>query len=180
AFIPFRGRGLVFALFLAATMVPFEATLLPNYSTIVSLHWTNSYAALVVPFMATGLGTFLLRQAFSTLPPSLADAAALDGYGHSGYLTRVVVPLSRASIAAVAVFAFLAAWTQYLWPLIVTESPSRRTVQVGLKSLAVGSGAQAPNVQAAGALLAALPIFLMLVLFQRHIVRALTGGATRG
>jgi sn-glycerol 3-phosphate transport system permease protein len=178
-FIRFPLRGIVFALFLATTMVPFEATLLPNYSTIVSLGWIDSYQALVVPFLATALGTFLLRQAFSTLPGELTSAAALDGYGHPGTLVRVVVPLCRPVIAALAVFSFLAAWSQYLWPLIVTDSTDHRTVQIGLKAL-VSRNLEPINVQSAGAVLAALPIFLVLALFQRHIVRGLTAGAVKG
>jgi sn-glycerol 3-phosphate transport system permease protein len=145
AFIRFPLRGLFFGLFLATTMVPFEATLLPNYDTMVSLGWINSYQALVVPFVATGIGTFLLRQAFITMPEELTDAASLDGYGHGGFLVRVVVPLNRPIIAALAVFAFLAAWSQYLWPLIVIDSADRRTVQIGLKAL-VGTNVGTDNV----------------------------------
>jgi sn-glycerol 3-phosphate transport system permease protein len=178
-FIRFRGRAVVFAVFLAATMVPFEATLVTNYSTIVSLHWTDSYSALIVPFIATGFGIFLLRQAFATVPGDLTDAAALDGYGHLGFLTRVVVPLTRPSIAAVAAFAFLAAWGQYLWPLVVTESTEMQTVQIGLRQL-VTAGSVQQNVASAGAVLAVAPIFLLLALFERHIVRGLAAGALKG
>ena len=178
-FIQFRFRGALFALFLATTMVPFEATLLPNYDTMVSLGWINTYQALVVPFLAWGLGTFLLRQAFRQVPTELADAAALDGYSHPGFLARVVVPLNRPAIAALAVFSFLAAWSQYLWPLIVIDSTDRRTLQVGLKTL-ISSTPTTLNVQAAGTVLAAIPIFVILAVFQRHIVRGLTAGAVKG
>ena len=179
AFIAFPGRRVLFGLFLACTMVPFEATLLPNYQTIVSLGWIDSYQALIVPFLATGLGTFLLRQAFLTVPRELVDAAALDGYGHPGMLARVAVPIVRPTIAALAVLSFLAAWSQYLWPLVVTDSASHRTVQVGLRLLdedTIGG----VSVVSAGAMIAALPIFAALVLFQRHIVRGLTAGALKG
>ena len=94
AFINFPGRRVFFGLFLACTMVPFEATLLPNYQTIVSLGWIDTYQALIVPFLASGLGTFLLRQTFLTVPQELVDAAALDGYGHPGILARVAVPIA--------------------------------------------------------------------------------------
>jgi sn-glycerol 3-phosphate transport system permease protein len=180
AFIRFPGRRILFGLFIACTMVPFAATLLPNYQTIVSLGWIDSYQALIVPFLAAGFGTFLLRQAFLAVPQELVDAAQLDGYGHPGILARVAVPLARPAVAALAVLSFLGAWSQYLWPLVVTDSPDHRTVQIGLQLLteeSVGAGA---NVVSAGALIAALPIFATLVLFQRHIVRGLTAGALKG
>ena len=180
AFITFPGRRVLFGLFLACTMVPFEATLLTNYQTIVSLGWIDSYQALIVPFLAWGLGTFLLRQAFLTVPQELVDAAALDGYGHPGILTRVAVPMSRPTIAALAVLSFLAAWFQYLWPLIVTNSPDHRTVQIGLRLLKEDTVGGGVSVVSAGALIAVVPIFAVLVLFQRHIVRGLTAGALKG
>jgi sn-glycerol 3-phosphate transport system permease protein len=179
-FIAFPGRRVLFGLFLACMMVPFEATLLPNYQTIVSLGWIDSYQALIVPFLAAGIGTFLLRQAFLTVPRELIDAAELDGYGHPGILAHVAVPLVRPTIAALAVLSFLGAWSQYIWPLVVTDSVDHRTVQIGLRLLnedAVGGGV---SVVSAGALIAALPIFVTLVLFQRHIVRGLTSGALKG
>jgi sn-glycerol 3-phosphate transport system permease protein len=178
AFITFPGRRMLFGLFLACTMVPFEATLLPNYQTIVSLGWIDSYQALIVPFLATGLGTFLLRQAFLTVPRELVDAAALDGYGHPGILARVAVPIVRPTIAALAVLSFLAAWSQYFWPLVVTDSSRHRTVQIGLRLLAEDT-LGGVSVRSAGAIIAALPIFAALVLFQRHIVRGLTAGAVK-
>jgi sn-glycerol 3-phosphate transport system permease protein len=178
-FIGFPGRPVLFAVFLASTMVPFEATLLPNYSTMVRLGWIDTYQALVVPFLATGFGTFLLRQAFQAVPRELEDAAALDGVGHPGFLARVVLPISRPTVAALAVFSFLAAWSQYLWPLVVIDSTNRRTLQIGLRAL-IGSTPATLNLQAAGTVVAAMPIFVILALFQRHIVRGLTSGAVKG
>lgn len=179
AFITFPGRRVLFGLFLACTMVPFAAVLLPNYQTIVSLGWIDTRQALIVPFLATGFGTFLLRQAFLAVPRELVDAAELDGYGHPGILARVAVPLVRPSIAALAVLSFLSAWSDYLWPLVITDSPRYRTVQIGLRLLnedTIGG----VSVGSAGALIAALPIFAALLLFQRHIVRGLTAGALKG
>ena len=111
-------------------MVPFEVTIITNFQTISDLNWLNSYQGLAVPFLATGFGAFLLRQSFLTLPRSLEDAARLDGYGHWRFLARVVVPLSRPAIAALAVFSFLLAWNQYLWPLLVADDDRYRTETV--------------------------------------------------
>ena len=122
-------------MFLATLMVPFEITIVTNLTTINDLGWYNSYQGLAVPFLATGFGAFLMRQAFLQVPRDLQDAASLDGYGHWRFMTRVAVPLARPAVAALSVFAFLGAWNQYLWPLLVTKDEKYRTVQIGLKQL---------------------------------------------
>jgi len=179
AFLDFPFKRTLFLLFLATLMVPTEATIVANYDTIVKLHWLDTYQALVVPFLATAFGTFLLRQAFLSLPRDLRDAAALDGFGHLAFLRRVALPLARPSLAAFTVFSFLLAWNQYLWPLLVTNDDRRRTVQIGLKAIA-SSRLEELNVTLAGAILAALPIFVILVVFQRQVIRGLTSGAVKG
>ena len=121
AFLDFPFKRTLFVVFLATLMVPFEVTIVTNVSTISDLGWYNTYAGLAVPFLATGFGAFLMRQAFLTLPHDLRDAAALDGYGHWRFMRRVAVPLARPAVAALTVFAFLAAWNQYLWPLLITK-----------------------------------------------------------
>ena len=131
----FPFKRTLFVVFLATLMVPFEITIVTNLQTIDTLGWYDTYAALAVPFLATGFGAFLLRQAFLQVPKDLQDAAALDGYGHLRFLARVAVPLARPTVAALAVFSFLSAWNQYLWPLLVTKDDRLRTVQIGLKQL---------------------------------------------
>jgi sn-glycerol 3-phosphate transport system permease protein len=179
AFIEFPFKRLIFFVFLATLMVPAEATIVANYETIQKLNWLDSYQALVAPFLAFAFGTFLLRQAFLGVPRDLRDAAAMDGYGHWGFLRQVAVPLARPSIAALTVFSFLLSWNQYLWPLLVTNADSHRTVQIGLKALS-GADVGKLNLIMAGTVIAALPIFVLLVLFQRHLVRGLTSGAVKG
>jgi sn-glycerol 3-phosphate transport system permease protein len=173
------GRGVLFGLFLATLMVPTEVTVVANLETVQKLGWIDTYQGLIVPFLAFGLGAFVLRQAFLGVPRDLRDAAAMDGYGHWGYLWRVGVPLVRSSIAATAVVSFLLAWNQYLWPLLVTNDERRRTVQVGLRALGGEAGAQL-NVVMAGTLLAAVPILILLIVFERQLVRGLTAGAVKG
>ncbi len=179
AFLRFPFKRLVFLVFLATLMVPAEVTIVANYETIQELGWIDSYQALTIPFLATAFGTFLLRQNFLQVPQDLRDAAALDGYGHWGFLTGVAVPLARPAIAALTVFSFLLSWNQYLWPLLVTNEESHRTVQIGLKALGASNIDQI-NVVLAGTVLAGAPIFVLLVLFQRQLVRGLTSGAVKG
>ncbi|MEZ5182754.1 MAG: carbohydrate ABC transporter permease [Acidimicrobiales bacterium] len=179
AFLEFPFRRTIFVLFLATMMVPFEVTFFTNQATVVALGWYDTYLALTVPFLATGFGAFLVRQAFLAIPPPLRDAAALDGAGHWRFATKVAVPLARPSIAALAVFSFFGAFNQYLWPLIVTKDERLRTVQIGLRYLR-GTQIDQINVTFAGTVLAALPLFVLLLLFQKHLVRGLTAGAVKG
>jgi len=178
AFLRFPGRGLLFLIFLSTLMVPLEVSIIPNFQTIQRLGWQDTYQALTVPFLATAFGTFLLRQHFMTIPKELRDAAAIDGYGHLRFLFFVVLPLSRPVLASLAVFAFLSAWNQYLWPLLVTNDDNMRTVQIGLQALR-GREIDSFNVVMAGTLIAAMPMFAMLILFQGQLVRGLTAGAVK-
>jgi ABC-type glycerol-3-phosphate transport system permease component len=179
AFLEFPLKRTLFLVFLATLMVPFEITIVTNLTTINDLGWYDSYQGLAVPFLATGFGAFLLRQAFLQVPRDLQDAAALDGYGHWRFMTRVAVPLARPAVAALSVFAFLGAWNQYLWPLLVTKDEKYRTVQIGLKQLRATSIDQV-NVTFAGVIIAALPLVILLLLFQKQLVRGLTAGAVKG
>jgi sn-glycerol 3-phosphate transport system permease protein len=179
SFVVFPLRRLLFGLTLASLMVPAEVTIIPNYQTVANFGWLNTYPALVVPFLASGIGIFLFRQAFFGLPGELRDAARLDGLGHFKFLARVVVPLSLPMIGAFAVFSFLGAWNQYLWPLLVTRTSTVETVQIGLRQL-VGTTFSDIGVRAAGTVLAALPILVVLVVFQKSLVRGLTSGAVKG
>lgn len=179
AFLEFPFKRTLFVIFLSTMMVPFEVTIITNLQTVVDLGWYDTYAGLAVPFLATGFGAFLLRQAFRTVPRDLSDAAAMDGYGHLKFMLRVAVPLARPTIAALTVFSFLGAWNQYLWPLLVTRDDRLRTVQIGLKQLRETS-LNNVNVTFAGAIIAALPLLVLLVLFQKQLVRGLTAGAVKG
>jgi sn-glycerol 3-phosphate transport system permease protein len=179
AFLDFPLKRTMFVVFLATLMVPFEVTIVTNVTTISDLGWSNSYQGLAVPFLATGFGAFLMRQAFLTLPHDLRDAAALDGYGHWRFLLRVAVPLARPAVAALSVFAFLGAWNQYLWPLLITKDNEYRTVQIGLKQLQ-GVSIDQLNVTFAGAIIAVVPLVILLLVFQKQLVRGLTAGAVKG
>jgi sn-glycerol 3-phosphate transport system permease protein len=179
AFLRFPFKRTLFVVFLATLMVPFEITIITNLQTINTLGWYDSFAALAVPFLATGFGAFLLRQTFLQLPQDLQDAAKLDGYGHLRFLTRVAVPLARPTIAALAVFSFLSAWNQYLWPLLVTKDDRLRTVQIGLKQLRATNIDQV-NITFAGTVIAFIPLVILLLIFQKQLVRGLTAGAVKG
>jgi multiple sugar transport system permease protein len=136
AFLRFRGRNLLFLLFLGTMMIPFQATIIPSYLIIRDLNWFNTYQALIVPRMVDAFSIFLLRQAFISIPHDYLDAARLDGCSHWQALWRVIVPLNRSSVVTMALFTFLFAWNDFLWPLLVANSEGMRTIQVGLQTFA--------------------------------------------
>jgi sn-glycerol 3-phosphate transport system permease protein len=179
SFLAFRGKNLLFLLFLSTMMVPFEATIIPNYMTMRSLNWLDTYQGLSVPFMAAAFGTFLLRQSFLQLPRDLFDAAVVDGATRFRFLWWIVVPLSRPALATLAVYAFLSTWNQYFWPLLVTNQPLMRTTQVGIASLRFEETLRWGNIMA-GVTLVVLPTLLLLLIGQRQLVRGLTAGAVKG
>jgi sn-glycerol 3-phosphate transport system permease protein len=179
AYLRFPLKGLLFGLFVGTMLLPIEVTLLGNQQTIRELGWINSNQALVLPFAATALGTFLIRQGFRGVPPEVRDAARLDGYGHFGFLWRFAVPLTRPVIASFTLIAALGAWNQYLWPRAVIDDDTRETAQIALRGIAPDRPEQA-NIALAAALLVAIPVVLLLVAFQRQIIRGLTAGAVKG
>jgi sn-glycerol 3-phosphate transport system permease protein len=178
AFLNFPFKRTLFVIFLMTLMIPFEVTIATNLTTVTNLGWYNTFQGLTVPFLAWGFGTFLLRQAFLQLPKELEEAAVLDGYGHVRFMVRIAVPLIRPAIAALTVFAFLTAWNQYLWPLVVTGNNNVRTVQIGLKQL-LGTSLQNINITLAGTVIAVIPLVILLVVFQKQLVRGITAGAVK-
>ncbi|HKX71975.1 MAG TPA: carbohydrate ABC transporter permease, partial [Acidimicrobiales bacterium] len=150
-----------------------------NVQTIRELGWINSNAGLVLPFAATAFGTFLIRQGFKGVPPEIQDATRLDGYGHLQFLVRFAVPLTRPVIASFVVISALGAWNQYLWPQAVIDDSQYHTAQIKLRSI-VGTEVANANVGIAAALIVAVPVLLLLIAFQRQIIRGLTAGAVKG
>lgn len=179
AFLDFPGKGPTFVCFLATLLVPAELTVVVNQRTIDSLGWINSYQGLIVPLLATTFGTFLVRQVFLTVPKELREAAALDGVGHLRFLWEIATPLCRPTLGALALFTFLGTWNQYLWPSAIITDNNHRTIQIGLERLKTGD-IDKLNLVTAGTVIAALPIFVVLVVFQRQLVRGLTAGAVKG
>jgi sn-glycerol 3-phosphate transport system permease protein len=179
AFLRFPFKKIVFALFMATLMLPIEVTLLVNAVTIRNLGWLDSFQGLTAPFLASAFGVFLVRQGFLGIPQDLRDAAELDGLGHLGFLRRVAVPVTKPIVASFTLVAFLAAWNQYTWPRVVTTDQDWETIQIALKGLAAREIDQL-NVGFAAAIIAAIPILILLLAFQKQIVRGLTAGAVKG
>jgi len=179
SFLAFRGRSLLFFVFLSTLMIPWEATIIPNYMTMVQLGWIDTYQGLAVPFMATAFGTFLLRQGFMQIPRELWDSARIDGASSFHFLRTMVIPLSRPAVATVAIYGFLSTYNQYFWPLLITNQTLMRTTQVGVAQLRFEESARW-GVIMAGVIMIAVPTLALLVAGQRQLIRGLTAGAVKG
>jgi ABC-type glycerol-3-phosphate transport system permease component len=179
AFIDFKGRNIMFLVFLSTMMIPWEATIIPNYLTVRSLGWTDTFMGLTVPFLATAFGTFLLRQFFLTIPRELQDAATIDGCGSLRFLITIVIPLARPALGTLAVYSFLQTYNQYLWPLLITNDEQMRTVQIGI-ALLQDEERFMFNIVMAGVVLVLLPTFALFIAGNRQLIRGLTAGAVKG
>jgi multiple sugar transport system permease protein len=169
----FRGRELLFVLFLGTLMVPQEVLIVPMYWLMQTLGWVDSYQALILPFAFTAFGTFLLRQFFLTVPAELVDAARVDGAGPFSIFFRIMLPLARPAVAVLAMFTFIAYWGSYLWPLIVIDTINvKGTVPLGLTSFMAQQGTQW-HLMMAAAMLAMVPSVLLVVVLQKNLVRGL-------
>lgn len=173
----FWGREMVFFLFLATMMIPGQVTMIPAFLTVRAFGWLNTYWALIVPGISSAFGIFLMRQFFLTLPRELDDAARLDGCDEFGLYWRIALPLSAPALATLAAFAFIATWTDFFWPLLVTSTTEMRTLEVGLSLFKDSFGATNWPLQMAAAVLVLLPVLFVFLCTQRFFVRgiAMTG-----
>lgn len=178
ALLDFPGRDVIFVVILGSLMIPFELTVIPNFQLVSGWGWANSYQGLAVPFLASAFGIFMLRQFFLTVPRELHEAAIIDGASNWRFLWQILVPLSKGSIGAFAIFAFLSAYNQYLWPLVITDDILWRTTQIGIRFFLVNleRGADWGAVMAATVIVSA-PTLIAFLVAQKQLVKgiAMTG-----
>ena len=167
--LSFRGRNLVFGLYLATMMVPLQVLVVPLFIEMKKLVIQDSYAGLLAPSIASAFGVFLLKQAVESVPPELDEAATIDGAGHLRIFVRIILPLIRPALATVAVFAFMSSWNSFLWPLVVIRSPELMTLPLGLSTLQ-GQFTTRWDVVMAGSVMSIVPIALVYVAAQRHVI----------
>jgi len=170
----FRGKQFFFWMIFVTLMLPVPVRIVSTYQVISVLGWVDTYWGLTVPLMASATGTFLFRQYYQTIPDSLAEAAQLDGAGPLRFFWSILLPLSTANIAALFVILFVYGWNDYLWPLMVTNSPEMRTAVIGIDSL-IPRTSQLPewNVAMAAAMMVLLPPVAVIVVMQRWFVKGL-------
>jgi putative chitobiose transport system permease protein len=181
----FRGRQAAMMTVLASMMIPFQVLMIPLYLICLKLRltdasgWLGGWFGLVAPFAVSGFGIFFVRQALLTLPRELEESAVLDGCNSWQILWRVLLPLIRPTLATLAVFAFMTAWGEFLWPSIILSDPAHFTLPVGLVRLQSAFSADWKLI-AAGTLLSMLPIVAFFLALQRYFVSGATTGAVKG
>jgi len=169
----FFGKNVLFAALLGTLMIPGEMLLLPNYVTIARLGWLDHYEALIIPWLVSVFGIFLLRQFFRSIPDELLDAARIDGCSRFRFLFTIVVPLSRPAIFTVALFKFLGSWNAFLWVLIMTNKATMRTVPVGLQVFSSEIGTAYEQLMAAS-VLAIVPVLILFFFTQKQFIQGIT------
>jgi len=166
----FFGKNVLFAILLATLMIPGQMLLIPNYVTITRLGWFDRYEALIIPWLASVFGIFLLRQFFRSIPDELQDAARIDGCSRLRFLWQIVVPLSKPAIMTVALLKFLGSWNAFLWVLIMTNSNKMRTVPVGLTLFSSEVGTAYEQLMAAS-VLAIIPVLILFFFTQKQFIQ---------
>jgi multiple sugar transport system permease protein len=174
----FTGKGLLFASILGVLAVPQQVIMIPLYRLVAGLGWINTYAALIVPWLVTPFGIFLVRQYIQSMPAEMEDAARIDGAGEWHILWRIVAPLCRPVLTVLAIYTFLSNWNSFLFPFLFTNDEAHRTLPVGL-AFYLGKQSIDWGHLMAGASIAAVPILLLFVMFQRRIIEGLTAGALK-
>ena len=174
------GKNLVFLFILATIMVPGDLTLVPKVVMMFQLKWYNTYAALIIPFLASVFGIFLMRQFFLQIPRDLFDAALIDGAGHLTYLFRIVVPLSRPAIVTTALLNFIWTWDSFKWPLLVTKDANMRVLAVGLQQFVQSEGGTETHLMMAFATMVTLPIIILYFFTQKYFQQGVISTGIKG
>lgn len=177
----FRGRHALFLVLLGSSMIPFQLILIPLFVVVSRLGWVDTYAGLIVPFMAPAVGIFLMRQFISQIPDDLLHAARIDGATDFRIYWLVVVPLLRPALGTLGILTFLGSWNSFLWPLVVIRDQARTTLPLGLRLLQASAAGQQVDygVIMAAATLVSVPVIIVFLLMQRQFVSGLLSGGVK-
>ncbi|MDO4294745.1 MAG: carbohydrate ABC transporter permease [bacterium] len=179
SFLDFKGKNFLFMLVMATMMIPGEATIISNYLTVSKLGWLDSYHVLIVPYLTSAMGIFLFRQFYMSFPISLYESAKIDGCSNLRFIFKILLPLTKSAIGAMAVYTFINAWNMYMWPLLVTGSNELRTVQIGIGMLdSVDS--QSITLMIAGVVMIIIPSISIFIVGQKQLIRGMFSGAVKG
>lgn len=168
----FPGKNILFIAVLATIMIPFQVTMIPAFRILKLLGWNNNYLGLIVPGMVGAFGIFLMRQFMMSIPTELIEAARIDGASEARIYAQIVVPSTKPAFAALAIFTFLDSWNNFLWPLIVIDTPGMRTLPLGLALLKTQYLSQWPLIMAA-TVVSSIPVILVYIFFQRQFIRGI-------
>lgn len=180
--IQFAGRDTIFVLYLGSIMIPFVVLIVPMFRLMVEMGWRGHLVSLIVPWIFTAYGTFLMRQFFLTIPKELEEAALLDGCGRFRILWQIFVPLSTPAIATQAIFTFLYAWNSFLWPLLIigTGNKDNAVLTLSLIDLSTRVSSEQPNLLFTGAAVTILPPIFIFILAQKYFVEGIATSGLKG
>lgn len=179
SFLEFKGKGMLFMLVMATMMVPGEATIISNYLTVGKMGILDTYPVLILPYLTSAMGIFLFRQFYMSFPISLYESAKLDGCTNLRFIWKILIPLTKSAIGAMAVYTFINAWNMYMWPLLVTGSDSLRTVQIGI-SMLNSIDSQSITTMIAGVVMVIIPSISIFIIGQKQLIRGMFSGAVKG
>lgn len=179
-FLRFPFKNVVFVVIIAALMVPNQITSITNYAFIAQIGLRNTFTGIILPLAGVAFGTFLMRNHFLSIPPEIIEAARMDGAGHVRLLTRVVLPMSIPTMVAFALITLVNEWNEYLWPFLMADDYSVATLPVGLTQLQNNDGLTNWGPVMAATVLAMLPMLIVFLALQRHMIKGLTSGAVKG
>lgn len=177
--IPFKGRETLFLLYLVTMMIPMQVTMTPLFIVFQKLNLIDTYPGLILPGIFSAYGTFLLRQHIMTIPDPLIEAARMDGASYVRVFLSIILPLSKPALATLAIFAFMASWNNFLWPLIVTSDKALMTLPIGLSKLQ-GRWATEWNILMAGNVISFIPIFIVFLFASRYFIKGMTMSGVKG
>lgn len=169
----FKGRNLIFLLFLSTMMIPSQVTMIPQFILLKNFGWIDTYQGLILPNVFGAFGVFLMRQAFMAIPRELEEAVYMDGGNHWTVFSKVVLPLSKSALATLSIFTFMSSWNNYLWPLIITSSREMATLPLGL-SLLQGRWSTDWSLVMAGVVISVIPILLVYAFAQKYIIQGIS------
>lgn len=178
-FFDFPLKNALFIAVLATMMIPGEATIISNYLTMSSARLLDSYLGLILPYCASAMAIFMIRQNYMTLPKELQEAAVIDGCGNTRFFFSILFPLSMPVVSALAVYTYIVTWNQFMWPLLITNTEQMRTVQIGISMLQFADGISY-GVVCAGCCVVLVPTVLIFVVGQQKMVAGITAGSVKG
>lgn len=180
AFLRFPGRKVLFLFVLASLMVPSQITVISNYALVAQLGWRNTFQGIIVPLAGVAFGTFLMRNHFLSLPREVMEAAEMDGTGFLRKLFRVVLPMSWPTLIAFILITVVTEWNEYLWPFLMSDTDAVAPLPIGLTQLQNNEGLSNWGPVMAGTVIATIPMIVVFILLQRHMIKGLTAGAVKG
>ncbi|WP_338486852.1 carbohydrate ABC transporter permease [Ruoffia tabacinasalis] len=178
-FLNFKGKGIIYGLILSTMMIPGEAVIISQFLMVSGWGLTDSITVLIIPFIVSAFNIFLCVQALENFPYEIYESAKIDGCSDFRFAFSMVLPLIKPTIGAMAVQSFLAGWNMYMWPLLVTNDDSNRTVQIGI-SMLNSVDSQSLVLMVAGVVICMIPSLVIFIVGQRNMVKGLTSGAVKG